>query len=111
MHGWYHEPGQALTGAALSVCCPVPSVSWPSAPHDLAAADFARLGSATAGLTTEGLNTMTYTVLARRYRAGAFGQVVGQEPISKTLRSAIASGRVAHAYLFTGTRGVGKRFK
>jgi len=51
---------------------------------------------------------MTYTVLARRYRAGDFGQVVGQEPIAKTLRNAIATGRVAHAYLFTGTRGVGK---
>lgn len=51
---------------------------------------------------------MAYTVLARRYRSGAFDQVVGQEPIAKTLRNAISMGRVAHAYLFTGTRGVGK---
>ena len=46
---------------------------------------------------------MSYTVLARRYRSTSFGQVVGQEPIAKTLTNAIASDRVAHAYLFTGT--------
>ena len=51
---------------------------------------------------------MAYTVLARRYRSQSFDQVVGQEPIARTLRNAIATGRVAHAYLFTGTRGVGK---
>ena len=51
---------------------------------------------------------MAYTVLARRYRSQAFGDVVGQEAIGRTLRRAIATGRVAHAYLFTGTRGVGK---
>src|SRR5262245_7872494 len=51
---------------------------------------------------------MTYTALARRYRSRAFDEVVGQEPIARTLQNAIKSGRVAHAYLFTGTRGVGK---
>ena len=51
---------------------------------------------------------MSYTVLARRYRSTAFAGVIGQEPIAKTLRNAIGTGRVAHAYLFTGTRGVGK---
>jgi DNA polymerase-3 subunit gamma/tau len=51
---------------------------------------------------------MAYTVLARRYRSDAFGGVVGQEPIAKTLQNAISQNRVAHAYLFTGTRGVGK---
>lgn len=51
---------------------------------------------------------MTYTVLARRYRSQDFDEVVGQEAIAKTLRNAIDAGRVAHAYLFTGTRGVGK---
>jgi DNA polymerase-3 subunit gamma/tau len=53
-------------------------------------------------------SVMSYTVLARRYRSNAFDQVIGQEPIAQTLRNAIASNRVAHAYLFTGTRGVGK---
>ncbi|MDP6058494.1 MAG: DNA polymerase III subunit gamma/tau, partial [Pirellulaceae bacterium] len=51
---------------------------------------------------------MVYTVLARRYRSTSFGQVVGQEPIVQTLRNAIAHGKVHHALLFTGTRGVGK---
>src|SRR5438105_8229984 len=49
-----------------------------------------------------------YTVLARRYRPQQFGDLVGQEPIAQALRNAIASNRVAHAYLFTGARGVGK---
>lgn len=51
---------------------------------------------------------MAYTVLARRYRSTDFGEVVGQDAIARTLRAAIEQGRVAHAYLFTGTRGVGK---
>ncbi|MDY0355692.1 MAG: DNA polymerase III subunit gamma/tau [Sedimentisphaerales bacterium] len=51
---------------------------------------------------------MAYTVLARKYRSQTFDDVVGQDPISKTLKNAIETGRVAHAYLFSGTRGVGK---
>ncbi len=50
----------------------------------------------------------TYTVLARRYRPQGFEEVIGQEHIATSLRNAILSGRVAHAYLFTGARGVGK---
>ena len=49
-----------------------------------------------------------YTVLARRYRSRTFDEVVGQEAIARTLKNAIAQGRTAHAYLFCGTRGVGK---
>jgi DNA polymerase-3 subunit gamma/tau len=49
-----------------------------------------------------------YTVLARKYRSQVFDEVIGQEPIAQTLKNAIKTGRVAHAYLFTGTRGVGK---
>jgi len=51
---------------------------------------------------------MAYTVLARRYRPQTFDEVIGQEAVARTLKNAIASDRVAHAYLFTGTRGVGK---
>jgi len=51
---------------------------------------------------------MAYTVLARRYRSRSFAEVVGQEPIAQTLQNAIKQNRVAHAYLFCGTRGVGK---
>gem|GEM_PF-379745 len=50
----------------------------------------------------------TYTVLARRYRSQDFDELVGQEAIAQTLKNAIKANRVAHAFLFTGTRGVGK---
>lgn len=49
-----------------------------------------------------------YTVLARRYRSRDFSELIGQEPIAQTLKNAVATGRLAHAFLFTGTRGVGK---
>ena len=49
-----------------------------------------------------------YTVLARRYRPQRFEDVIGQQHIARALKNAIAAGRVAHAYLFTGARGVGK---
>jgi DNA polymerase-3 subunit gamma/tau len=51
---------------------------------------------------------MAYTVLARRYRSQNFSEVIGQDAIAQTLLNAIKSNRVAHAYLFVGTRGVGK---
>jgi DNA polymerase III subunit gamma/tau len=51
---------------------------------------------------------MTYQVLARRLRPQLFDEVVGQDHVTRTLRAAIAAGRVAHAFLFTGPRGVGK---
>ncbi|MBL8030093.1 MAG: DNA polymerase III subunit gamma/tau [Candidatus Doudnabacteria bacterium] len=47
-------------------------------------------------------------VLYRKYRPQTFGQVVGQKNIVKTLQNQISQGKVAHAYLFTGGRGVGK---
>src|SRR3954470_4688350 len=49
-----------------------------------------------------------YTVIARRYRPQTFEELVGQEHVARALQQAIASGRVGHAYLFTGARGVGK---
>src|SRR5207247_7720204 len=51
---------------------------------------------------------MTYQVLARRLRPQRFADVVGQDHVTRTLQAAIAAGRVAHAFLFTGPRGVGK---
>ncbi|HEY3068667.1 MAG TPA: DNA polymerase III subunit gamma/tau [Methylomirabilota bacterium] len=51
---------------------------------------------------------MSYQVLARKWRPRTFDTVVGQEAITRTLRNALASGRIAHAYLFAGPRGVGK---
>src|SRR3954467_3721710 len=49
-----------------------------------------------------------YTVVARRYRPQQFADLVGQEAVARALTNAIQTGRVAHAYLFTGVRGVGK---
>ena len=51
---------------------------------------------------------MSYLVLARKYRPQSFEDLVGQEHVARTLANAIASNRVAHAFLFTGVRGVGK---
>ncbi len=51
---------------------------------------------------------MSYQVLARKWRPQQFQQVIGQEAIVRTLQNALVSQRVGHAYLFTGTRGVGK---
>src|SRR5580693_9501721 len=49
-----------------------------------------------------------YRVLARKYRPQTFAELIGQEAMVRTLANAIASGRVAHAFILTGVRGVGK---
>jgi len=51
---------------------------------------------------------LSYVVLARKYRPQTFSELTGQEHVSRTLQNAIDTGRVAHAFLFTGARGVGK---
>jgi DNA polymerase-3 subunit gamma/tau len=51
---------------------------------------------------------MAVEVLYRKYRPQSFSELVGQEPIARTLRNAVAAGKVAHAYLFSGPRGTGK---
>jgi len=51
---------------------------------------------------------MSYQVLARKYRPRSFTQLVGQESTCRILKNALESQRIHHAYLFTGTRGVGK---
>ena len=51
---------------------------------------------------------MAYTALARKYRPKTFAELVGQEHVVRALTNALESGRVHHAFLFTGTRGVGK---
>lgn len=56
----------------------------------------------------KGGETPPYVGLARRYRPQTFGEVVGQDPIVQTLRQAIRTGKVAHAYLLAGPRGTGK---
>src|SRR5574337_824938 len=51
---------------------------------------------------------MSYQVIARKWRPQSFGEVVGQQHVTETLANAIRTGRVAHAYIFSGARGVGK---
>jgi len=51
---------------------------------------------------------MSYLVLARKWRPQVFEEVIGQQSITRTLQNAISQKRVAHAFLFTGARGVGK---
>src|SRR5262245_34740325 len=51
---------------------------------------------------------MSYQVLARKWRPRTFQNMVGQEPILRILTNALQQNRIHHAYLFTGTRGVGK---
>ncbi len=54
------------------------------------------------------MHAVSYLVLARKWRPQTFSDLIGQEHVSRTLKNAIDSGRVAHAFLFTGARGVGK---
>ena len=49
-----------------------------------------------------------YRVLARKYRPSTFAELIGQEAMVRTLSNAFAIGRVAHAFILTGVRGVGK---
>ena len=51
---------------------------------------------------------MTYTALARKWRPRRFAELTGQEHVLRALSNALSTGRVHHAFLFTGTRGVGK---
>ena len=51
---------------------------------------------------------MSYQVLARKYRPQHFSEVIGQEHVTRTLKNAIEQGRIAHGYIFSGHRGIGK---
>ena len=51
---------------------------------------------------------MAYQALYRKYRPQTFSDIVGQDHITQTLKNELDSGKVVHAYLFTGTRGTGK---
>jgi DNA polymerase-3 subunit gamma/tau len=51
---------------------------------------------------------MSYQVLARKYRPQNFSEVIGQEHVTRTLKNALEQGRIAHGYIFSGHRGIGK---
>jgi DNA polymerase-3 subunit gamma/tau len=53
-------------------------------------------------------SAVAYRVLARKYRPSTFAELIGQEAMVRTLSNAIATGRIAHAFILTGVRGVGK---
>lgn len=82
------------SGVAL-FCLAVVRTMTQDSTHDLAGGTSAEAGDG-------------YVVVARRYRPQTFEELVGQEPVARALANAILAGRVGHAYLFTGARGVGK---
>ena len=110
------ESGQGLTAAAISSR---PFVWWAS--HRLPATEpqtfvgfFLQRTMAEspekvdATSLAAGNPVEAYRVVARRYRPQRFDELVGQEHVARGLSGAIVSGRIGHAYLFTGARGVGK---
>jgi DNA polymerase-3 subunit gamma/tau len=54
------------------------------------------------------VSTMSYQVLARKYRPQRFSEVIGQDHVTRTLKNAIEQQRIAHGYIFSGHRGIGK---
>ncbi len=109
------EPGQALTGAAISsaALCEgrLHRAIQSQTRHDPFSDPILRLNNAenmgTPANEKESGND-SYVVVARRYRPRDFDQLVGQDHVAKALQGAIETSRVGHAYLFTGARGVGK---
>ena len=75
----------------------------PSVPAGLLAA-----GPAATGPSATGARPASYRVLARKYRPQTFAELLGQEALVRTLSNAFREGRVAHAFILTGVRGVGK---
>ncbi len=74
--------------------------------RDEATADM--FGRAAAGRRPVEAPQAPYTVLARKYRPRRFEDLIGQEAMVRTLKNAFATGRIAHAFMLTGVRGVGK---
>ena len=60
------------------------------------------------GSAEGGVASGPYRVLARKYRPQSFADLIGQEPMVRTLTNAFRTGRIAQAYMLTGVRGVGK---
>ena len=65
-------------------------------------------GPALPGMEAPAAPDPGYQVLARKYRPQTFEDLIGQEPMVRTLKNAFAAGRIAHAYMLTGVRGIGK---
>ena len=86
---------------AEAAAAPVPAAEPKSAPKPAAP-------SADSGPAVHADDGSAYTVLARKYRPHTFEDLIGQEAMVRTLTNAFATGRIAHAFMLTGVRGVGK---
>ena len=92
--------GEPAPAPAPAPEAPLPAATSPAAPAALAQPTRPALTSAGGG--------QAYRVLARKYRPQTFAELIGQEAMVRTLANAIARDRLAHAFLMTGVRGVGK---
>ena len=81
-----------------------PALEVDQAERDEATADMFGAPPVAARETAEA----AYTVIARKYRPRNFDDLIGQEGMVRTLKNAFATGRIAHAFMLTGVRGVGK---
>src|SRR5437867_5730079 len=98
------KPRQARKGATVPRSPYVPRDHLSPSPSPGAG----RRGPARPRTSPEGSPPLVYEALARKYRPRTFEELVGQQPIVRTLTNAIEAGRVHHAYVFSGVRGVGK---
>src|SRR5450755_702747 len=103
------EPRQARKGAAVAALSRAPKSCWRGPPPQDAARPTRRGLKPTRPRRSEAkLKYMSYIALARKWRPKRFAEMVGQEHVLRALANALDSGKVHHAFLFTGTRGVGK---
>jgi DNA polymerase-3 subunit gamma/tau len=98
----FGSPEPAGMREAEAAAVPAPTVEAKAAPKKAAPAQ------ADAGPAAHADDGSAYTVLARKYRPHTFEDLIGQEAMVRTLTNAFATGRIAHAFMLTGVRGVGK---
>ncbi|MBX9803685.1 MAG: DNA polymerase III subunit gamma/tau [Caulobacteraceae bacterium] len=98
----FGAPEPASMREAEAAAAPAPAVEAKAAPKKAAPAP------ADAGPAAHADDGSAYTVLARKYRPHTFEDLIGQEAMVRTLTNAFATGRIAHAFMLTGVRGVGK---
>ncbi|WP_292065459.1 DNA polymerase III subunit gamma/tau [Brevundimonas sp. UBA7664] len=99
----FGSPEPAGMREAEAASTPAPAVETNAAPKAAMSAP-----PADAGPAAHADDGSAYTVLARKYRPHAFEDLIGQEAMVRTLTNAFATGRIAHAFMLTGVRGVGK---
>ena len=80
----------------------------PEDERDPNTADIFPAAPAGAAPASDGASGDPYVVLARKYRPRTFEDLIGQEAMVRTLKNAFTAGRIAHAFMLTGVRGVGK---